>query len=61
MLDHLKSHPGKVEDVETIHPVLTGQDHSKRSIFSGLSHIFSAIFGDGSSCGYSKAIIDKIK
>ena len=41
MLDHLRSHPGAVEDNETtMHPASTGQDHSKRSILFRLGDIF---------------------
>ena len=61
VLVHLWSHPGIVKDDVTVHAVSTNHDCSKRSILSGLGDIFSAIFGDCSSSGYSKATINKIK
>ena len=60
--DHLWNNPGTVEDSEaTVPPGSTGKDHSKWSIISGVGDMFSAIFRGGSSGGYSKATINKIK
>ena len=61
-LDHLQNHPTLVEGSQEITTwVPISQNHSKRSVLSGVDEIVMLIFGVGGLGRYSQASSDKVK